>query len=412
MLYAPYGDHVLFFCFVLVGIGYLFPFSAMTQPVDYWKLLFPSFNILFYISAVFMTSNLFLLSILIYFSRENSTSMLTLKVTIGFFGQFLSLMAIPLSYHLHLDETGNRNLILICTSLMAMSTACIDASILAIVSCFPVFCSEALQIGVGLSTLIGSVYRVLSKLLFPQSSDGILQSSFVYFYAGAGTLMLCLLAFWLMLQLPRSRNCLYKAAKEGTVTDSEAFLDHSVGSDMELDLVPIDRMSVYLKSLKCGISVSLIFIVSISVWPSIISEIPSFNFPWLNVESQWWPLILLNVFAVTDVVGRLMVRLPFGCSPTVMLYLSVLRCILVPIIVLTAKLMLLKHDALSILLVVILGWSNGYMGSLSVSQMIQCSESAQESRFIGTLTSLHINVGLVMGAALALLFNVTLFSAH
>ena len=27
-----------------IGIGYLFPFSALTQPVDYWNYLFPGQN--------------------------------------------------------------------------------------------------------------------------------------------------------------------------------------------------------------------------------------------------------------------------------------------------------------------------------------------------------------------------------
>ena len=37
----------------LIGIGYLFPFSALTQPIDYWKMLFPDYNIEFSISAIY-----------------------------------------------------------------------------------------------------------------------------------------------------------------------------------------------------------------------------------------------------------------------------------------------------------------------------------------------------------------------
>jgi equilibrative nucleoside transporter 1/2/3 len=46
---------------VSLGIGYLFPFSALTQPVDYWQTLFPQWNIEFPITAVFMWSNLLVL---------------------------------------------------------------------------------------------------------------------------------------------------------------------------------------------------------------------------------------------------------------------------------------------------------------------------------------------------------------
>ena len=40
------------FMFIVVGIGYLFPYSALTQPVDYWELMFPNYDIEFTISAV------------------------------------------------------------------------------------------------------------------------------------------------------------------------------------------------------------------------------------------------------------------------------------------------------------------------------------------------------------------------
>jgi len=29
---------------IAFGVGYLFPFSALTQPVDYWNYLFPGYN--------------------------------------------------------------------------------------------------------------------------------------------------------------------------------------------------------------------------------------------------------------------------------------------------------------------------------------------------------------------------------
>ena len=32
-------------CLTAIGIGYLFPFSALTQPVDYWNYLFPGYNL-------------------------------------------------------------------------------------------------------------------------------------------------------------------------------------------------------------------------------------------------------------------------------------------------------------------------------------------------------------------------------
>ena len=62
------------FLFAVVGIGYLFPFSALTQPVDYWNLLFPDFNIEFPLTTLYMWSNLIMLAMLVFLGgRPNFT---------------------------------------------------------------------------------------------------------------------------------------------------------------------------------------------------------------------------------------------------------------------------------------------------------------------------------------------------
>ena len=38
--------------FIAIGVGYLFPFSALTQPVDYWTLMFPDFEMDFHFLGV------------------------------------------------------------------------------------------------------------------------------------------------------------------------------------------------------------------------------------------------------------------------------------------------------------------------------------------------------------------------
>ena len=52
--------------FVAIGIGYLFPFSALTQPVDYWHDLFPDFNVEFSITVSYMWINLLVLAFLVF----------------------------------------------------------------------------------------------------------------------------------------------------------------------------------------------------------------------------------------------------------------------------------------------------------------------------------------------------------
>ncbi|KAF0760451.1 hypothetical protein AaE_003564 [Aphanomyces astaci] len=41
------------FLFMVLGFGYLFPYHALAQPVDYWHLLFPTFDVDFEISCAY-----------------------------------------------------------------------------------------------------------------------------------------------------------------------------------------------------------------------------------------------------------------------------------------------------------------------------------------------------------------------
>jgi len=91
------------FLFAAIGVGYLFPFSALTQPVDYWHYLFPDYNIEFPLATVYMWTVFTFLGFLVFFVGEPSYNHRMLG---GFAGQFLVLFLVPTSYFLHLEEVS------------------------------------------------------------------------------------------------------------------------------------------------------------------------------------------------------------------------------------------------------------------------------------------------------------------
>ena len=54
--------------------GYLFPYSALSNAVDYFSFVFPKFNILFPVSTVYMWFNLLIISSLVFFRKSYYTS--------------------------------------------------------------------------------------------------------------------------------------------------------------------------------------------------------------------------------------------------------------------------------------------------------------------------------------------------
>ena len=61
--------------FACVGVGYLFPFSALTQPVDYWKKVFPDHNIEFPLVTLYMWTNLICLFVVVFCVKRYLSNM-------------------------------------------------------------------------------------------------------------------------------------------------------------------------------------------------------------------------------------------------------------------------------------------------------------------------------------------------
>ena len=191
--------------FALVGVGYLFPFSALTQPVDYWTLLFPNYNIEFALTCTFMGTNLLALGAIVVLLRRQWFKR---RIVGGMAGQLLVLTFVPTSSFFLSSETANGIAVLSATAVAAIATAFIDSSTIALVSHYPQRVQESFQLGVGLSTLIGSLYRDVTKLIFP--AEQLLLSSLIYFYVGALTIALCIGAFYKVIKLTITRKYLLR----------------------------------------------------------------------------------------------------------------------------------------------------------------------------------------------------------
>merc|ERR1719201_2645091 len=96
-------------------------------------------------------------------------------------------------------------MIMVATGIVAIATAFVDSVAISFASQYPQDVQVALQFGIGFSTLIGSIYRIVTKLVFP--IDQVVESSLLYFYSGAATILLCIYAYFVILGLPLTKQC-------------------------------------------------------------------------------------------------------------------------------------------------------------------------------------------------------------
>ncbi|TYZ66495.1 hypothetical protein PybrP1_008003 [[Pythium] brassicae (nom. inval.)] len=401
-------ERVASMLFALVGVGYLFPFSALTQPVDYWKALFPDRNIEFALTSTFMYTNLAVLALVVALLGK---PWYTGRIVGGFVGQLVVLAFIPTSYFFLSSERANAAAVLGGTAVAAVATALIDSSTIALVSQYPLRVQESFQLGVGLSTLIGSFYRDFTKLVFPP--DQLVLSTLIYFYTGALTIGLCVLAYFKVMQLEITKRCVLSKLDGGVeLTEKTRLLGEKalavVASPVQSDDSTVDgtaptKWTVLRKVAHLQVQITLVFVCSLSLWPPLVTEIKTYNFPSLQ-ESGWWSLILLTVFSIWDCVGRFMVRYRFGLTPRNIWVVVVARTLLIPILIGIVKGYWLTSDWWSVLFVAVLGHTNGYVGTLTII-FVNESVHPDEQQLAGPFTSFFLNLGLVLGASAGLLLE-------
>lgn len=130
-----------------------------------------------------------------------------------------------------------------------------------------------------------------------------------------------------------------------------------------------------------------------------VTEIPSYNFPYLE-ETKWWSLILLLIFSAMDCLGRLVVDFRWIITKDNIWVFAALRLLCLPALVCCSKGWIFTSDLWSSLFVGILGYSNGYLGSLSILMVNEWVEERYQG-LAGTFTGFSLNSGLVAGATVS-----------
>merc|ERR1712187_753144 len=118
------------------------------------------------------------------------------------------------------------------SAMAAIVTAFLDSAVIALATQYPLRVQEYFQLGVGVSTLIGSLYRDFTKVVFPPSM--LVESSLIYFYSGAITIALCIVAYYKLITLKISQKAFAKVA-------AEAALEATTTTTTSDEMVPLKQ---------------------------------------------------------------------------------------------------------------------------------------------------------------------------
>ncbi|KAL7058440.1 hypothetical protein AAHC03_016508 [Spirometra sp. Aus1] len=160
-----------------------------------------------------------------------------------------------------------------------------------------------------------------------------------------------------------------------------------------------------------GICAMLIFIVTLTIYPSMLLNIVPNDYsksnPWKS--TYFIPVSVFLSFNVCDYIGRAMVALckwPKFSQKKLLLAICIIRAALIPFAMFFNQQprqslpAVFTHEAFPIIFVIILGLTNGYLISLAVAYAAQSApEGSQESCGIATAT--YISCGLCFGVAIS-----------
>ncbi|KAJ5070933.1 equilibrative nucleoside transporter [Anaeramoeba ignava] len=177
-------------------------------------------------------------------------------------------------------------------------------------------------------------------------------------------------------------------------------------NDIHNDISPQKQEPISVKHVakslaKFEFGVFFVFFVTLALFPSVITRIPSTHSD--LTSSDWFAIIMITVFNFFDLIGRTLPRwFPKIFSSKVLIIVIVSRSIFFVLFVLCAN-KLIFSDPLSIIFMVIFAISNGYCSS---TIMMQAPHSLKPSErdLAGGLMTTFLQIGLVLGSCSSWIF--------
>ncbi|EGG24677.1 equilibrative nucleoside transporter family protein [Cavenderia fasciculata] len=374
---------------IILGTGYLFPFESFLMSLDYFTVLYPEYKI--YSTFPFVYMGAIAITFLFFLKFPNFSSH-TKRMVFGFGFYILIMIAVPI---INLTSAGGSFTSYIITLVLMILTGVIDGfvqgTVYAIAGLMGPQYTQYTQVGVGLAGIIVSVTRIISKVSFAQTAEGMKQGSLLFFLISAFVILVALGSFLYLLKLPVGINIRNSQLKKPAVSSPSTKQEKSKRESGALRFI-------FRKNLQLAMMNFYIFVISMFLFPGIVLEIQSYT-----IRPDWFVIILLTVHNVFDFIGKTVPGFVHrdGKIPSypVLWAITLGRSIFVALFFICVYTKTFTSDAWPIVFLIIFGFSNGYVCSIVMSEGPRLvKRDLKELSGIFMTTSLII--GLTIGSTL------------
>ncbi|XP_077206622.1 equilibrative nucleoside transporter 3 isoform X2 [Paroedura picta] len=309
---------------------------------------------------------------------------------------------------------------LVCVAVVSSATTVFVSSAFGLTGSFPMQNSQALISGQAMGGTVSAVASVVDLA----SASSVTDSALAYFLMGDIFIVLCIGMYLILPRLEYSRYYM-KCHKDTTRTpcilpgDNLEEGDSALGSTRAMpprtnrpgSMPPL--RAILDKTGTLGFCVFYVYFISIIIFPAISSGIESVakGKGSLWADKYFTPLTSFLLYNFADWCGRQItawIQIP-GPKSKLLPTLVLLRTFLVPIFMLCnyqprmyITNVLFAQDAYPVIFTVLLGFSNGYLSTLSIIYGPKVTPK-ELSESAGVLMMVFMQLGLAMGAAFSVL---------
>ncbi|KAM1102917.1 hypothetical protein ACFX19_011686 [Malus domestica] len=251
------------------------------------------------------------------------------------------------------------------------------------------FPNRSFQILDDFTGVVVSALRIVTKAVYPQTAEGLRKSANLYFAVGIVIIVICIVFYNVAPRIPVMKY--YADLKVQAVNDETEEKGPLTVTVLRSTLWHVvDRVKWY------GISILLIYIVTLSIFPGYITE---------DVHSQilkdWYPIILIAGYNVFDLVGKSLTSVYLPRSSKVAIGSTVVRLLFFPLFYgCLHGPKFFRTEIPVTILTCLLGLTNGYLTSVLMilaPKVVQL----QHAETAGIVIVLFLVLGLAAGSVVS-----------
>jgi len=285
-------------------------------------------------------------------------------------------------------------------------SALIQPCLFGFAATFPQRYTQALMSGQGMGGLFAAASLIVALLFTNNPSDYAL----IFFIIAVVMILLSLFCFLVM-----EKNTYYRYYRKKSIAEIRDEKDIIAGSTLMNEAITSSRLEItqpgyldiFLKVKVHFFCLFFTFFVTLANFPSITASVKSTSENEVWRDRYFTPVCCFLIFNFTDFVGRSLpslISLPSKNSKYTLLALSLSRAAFFVLFAFCnaqprgSDENVYFDDSVFIILMILFGFSNGYIGTLSIKYAPQFFTSAIEQKQVGKMMVFAISLGLASGA--------------